>query len=719
MIARRIVAVAAILSAVHGLPCTAVAQQSGRARDVVTPREIRGRVINGGDSTPVVGAELRVGARVVARSDDDGGFVIAAGDHDALGSPIDVRALGFVRRTLTLAPPFVIALERLPTVLSSVVTTAGQRTMSGAATTASVTTIERKQIDASAAVAANQLLRQLPGLQEIPSPPSKTSISIRGLDAARVLVLVDGEPTSGTLIDNRDIGRLSTLAAQRIEVTKGPSAVEFGSDALGGVINLVTAAPTDRFTVDAMGRGGALGRKESSVGVSQTIGRVGYRVNGGWRQTDRVTAIDAIGSTLERVYDLRSDVRYRVTDRVSLRADVQGSRERQRWPVGGGYNGFIDNRTLQGLIETRVGVSGGDLRLRAFTQDYSYRYRQAAGDVPIAGSADSLEQTESLQRALVSYSRVAGANSIDAGVQFSARELVAPEKVTGNRATDRITEAFARDAVQMGPLLANIGVRLTSSTLWGESVNPSVGAAWQASDRLRFRANVARGFRAPSFKEIRYTFFNAGGGYTIVGNAALEPEASWSTSAGITVAPASRLSLDVEGYRNALSDLIDTRLTGVNPAGYQIYQNVNVAKARTSGVETAVRYTGDAFEASLGYDYLDTRDFSNALPLGRRAKHTARVALGRDWSVLRGITTDVIGRYTGRAPLIGSDANGTARIVGYQGEFLSLDAQLRANVSPTTELSAGVNNALGQRPALFTPAYDRQVYAGVRIRWMR
>lgn len=676
---------------------------------------VRGVVRSRADSSVVVGAEIRNASDVLlGRTDITGTYIVRA----VAGAPLSIRSLGFRRSTVAAnATIHTNYLESLATTLSTMVTTAGQRTMRASESAASMVVLDRRQIDAAAAIAANQLLRTIPGLQENPSPPSQTSIAIRGLDAARVLVLVDGEPTAGALIDNRDIGRLSTVAVQRIEVTKGPSSVEFGSDALGGVINLVTAPPATELTVDALVRRGALGRMESTVGVSQTIGALGFRIDGGWRQVDRVTGYDAEGSTLDRVYDLRSDFRYRLSEQSQLRANVQGARERQRWPVGGGYNGFVDNRSAQGLLEYERALAGGTIRARGFVQDFWYQYRQARAAIPIAGSADSLEQHEQLRRGLVSYVRDAGRHRVDVGTQVSSRFIKSPGKVSGNTAQDDVAEFFARDAVRVGAWMVNAGLRATNSSLWGAAVNPSFGAVWEASPEWRLRGTVARGFRAPSFKEMRYTFLNASGGYTVVGNQDLKAESSWSNGFGVTYAPAAGLAIELEGYHNALSNLIDTRLQGRNPAGYLLYQNVNVASAMTRGLEGSLRYAHDAWNATAGYALLDTRDRESSLPLSRRSRHTARATLAKHWGLFSGLTTDASVRYSSRAPVIGEDEAGDLAIVEHQGAMFSLDAQSRVRITRVSELSFGVNNLLNQQPALFTPAFARQVFVGARLHW--
>ena len=676
---------------------------------------VRGSVVSAVDSLGIFAAEIRsTSGQTLTRTNQAGAFVFS----QVPGAFVIVRALGFREQLVAVSASMRVVLHSLPTVLPAMTTTVGQREVRASDATTRVTVLDRADIDAAAAISANQLLRQLPGLQELPSPPAQTSIAIRGLDASRVLILIDGEPASGALIENRDIGRLSTVAAERIEVTKGPSSVEFGSDALGGVINLVTAAPSRNFTSDGLFRQGALGRRESSLGASQTIGDFGYRVSGGWRQVDRIAAVDAEGSSLERVYDLRTSARYKLSARASLRADVQGSRERQRWPLGSGYNAFIDNGSAQGFVEGQLQALGGALRARAFVQRYSYQYRQSQKAVPIAGSGDSLEQRERLERYLLAYSRSAGRQTFDVGMQFSARDLISPRKVVGDSATDTVSEVFARDSWKLGPVLANAGVRYSASSLWGDALNPSFGVAWQVHPSLRLRSNVARGFRAPSFKEIRYTFSNPSAGYTVIGNSDLRPESSWSTSVGATWAPVSRVSIDVEGYRNIVSSLIDTRYQGVNAAGFQVYQNVNVAKAHTAGVETNIMYSTEGLSATVGYDYLRARNDETALPLGRRATHTARLHVARTFDLLSGVTSDFTARFTGSAPMVGTVADVPA-IVGRQGAFLALDAQVRANLTRLVKLSAGVNNLLDQRPALYTTAYQRQSFVAVHLLWSR
>lgn len=656
-----------------------------------------GKVIAKPDSSPVVGAEVISPAGSHVRTNIDGHFTI----NLAKGDSLYVRALGY-RPSWFAWGSNVMQLEALPTTLETVITTAGQRSMSSNESAASVTVIDRNALDATASVSANQMLRQVPGLQELSSPPSKTGIAIRGLDAARVLVLVDGEPVIGSLIETRDIGRLSTLATERIEVTKGPSSVEFGSDALGGVINLVTAAPTQNFHGELTTRLGEFGRREANGEVSDTRGRLGYRASLGWRQVDAVTAIGAEGTSLDRVYDLRTDLRYALSANTQWRTDVQLSRQRQRWPVGGGYNGFIDNHAAQALSELQSSLLGGLARVRLFAQYSDYEFRQSQFLTPIAGSADSLEQTERMARMLLAFTRPVGAHLFDAGAQASFRAIVAPQKIENDSADDRVFEFFARDRWTHGRVLLTGGARMTDGSLWGNAVTPTVGGTYQVTETWRLRANFARGFRAPSFKEIRYTFANPAAGYVIEGNPDLEPETSSNVDVGASWAPATRVTFDVAGYTTRVKNLIDTRFTSLNSGGYQVFKNLNVARARLDGVEAGARFAFATVEITAGYNYLRARDLETGRILDRRAKHTARLGASRSWA--HNIVSDISAHYTGAAPL-GDEK---------QGAMLSLDGQLRAPVMSRLDVSVGVTNALDRRPVNWSPAVRRQIYVGLK-----
>lgn len=675
---------------------------------------VRGTVTDRETGAGIAGARVSAqGSGRVAWTDAAGSFNIAAG---AGTDSLRVAAIGYGAVTVPARPgPVVVQLARLAVVLPEVVTTGGRFEGRAAEVTAPMSTISSEEITAQAAVAVDQIVSQLPGVQVIPVQPAGTSVAIRGIGESRVLILVDGEPVSGSLIENQDLSRLSTLAVDRIEVIKGPVSSEYGSDALGGVINIITQAPGNTWKMTALARAGSYGRLEGQATADGGTGRFRFRVSGGAREQDAVPGQVQGATPLERVYDVRATTRYTASSRLAFRADLNWLYERQRWPVGGGFNGFNDNEGISGFTEATLDAAGGLWRARFFGESYEYRYRSAEGDKPYANTGPP-PQDERMLRGLVSHSRQAGPHAIDAGIQTTFRDVSAPDRIAGGAMSDDQVEAFAKDALRLGRVVATAGARYTWNSRWGDNIAPSLGAAWEPEDAVRLRASVARGFRAPSFKELGWSFGNVSAGYVVNGNPDLQPESSWSYDAAVAWSLRRDVVFELEGFRNDVQNLIDFSTIGTNEQGYLVFQPVNIGRARTQGVETGVRWNPRGWAFSLGYTWLDAKNLNDNLPLNRRAAHTARARATHTWKVLNGLRADVTGLYTSEAPLVGETDQGNLGVVGEQGAFMQWNLGFQLGVTPLLDLSAGVDNVFDQRPANWTGLIERRIWVGVGTR---
>ncbi len=644
------------------------------------------------------------------------------------GGTVRASALGYRERVLpweeATALEWRIALLRDPLALDEVVVTADGRPRHRSEVALQIESVGREEIRAAGSASADRLLAELPGLQVGAGTPTGSNLSIRGIGGARVLVLLDGQPAGGALIENRDLSRMSLGGVDRIEVVKGPLSSLYGSDALGGVVNVVTRAPSPGFRIDAQATSGGAGRREAHATVSgggrpSPGGAFGYQVNGSWRQEDRVAGVADRDVAFARVWDLRSSVRFR-TDRWAVRGDASLLRERQRWPVGGGFSGFNDNMGASGWIEARRRAGRGEWTGRVFAHDYDHLYRSARGSAPVAGSG-APEQQERLGRATLAYSAAWGAHHFDVGVEGALRGIRSPEKLLEDRASDRQIDLYVQDAWRLGwadprggpdggpdgspgeavmppgATVLTVGTRITRNSRWGSTASPSMGVSVAVGEGVRLRGAVARGFRAPSFKELAWNFVNLGGGYILQGFADLEPERSWNVSAGVEWQPASGVLTGVEVFANQVENLIESGFVGHAPSGLSIYSPRNVAEAVTRGFELDFRAVtaGGRGEVVAGYAYLDARSLRPDLPLDRQAKHSTRVRTS--WTVGR-LRFDATGHLTGQAPIIGPDADGRIGRVGTQGRFAALDLRAAMEVGRGFGLLAGVDNVFDSRP---------------------
>lgn len=701
--------VGAAVAGLAALAATAApAQQAPRPPKVV----VQGTVVDSARGAPIAGAEVSaIGRGGVTWTDNQGRFRLGV---DAAPDSVRVIAIGFHEVRLRVAPGLVARLVPLPIVLPELVTTGSRWTERVAEEPAPVTTVPATEITARGSTAVDQVVAGLPGIQVQPTQPAGTAVSIRGIGEQRVLVLVDGEPAPGVQLENVDLSRLSTYDAERVEVTKGPTSSEYGSDALGGVINIVTQAPPERLRLDLNATGGNLGRRSLDGAVGGTSGRVAARLSGSVRQLDWAPGRTEENS-FERIWNVGGTVRVQASEKLSVRLDGKYFYERQRWPVGGGFNGFQDNKGLNGWVETALDAAGGRMRLRAFGQRFDYEYRSAQGDQPFANSGTT--QSEDLARGLFAYDRHLGPHTLNVGAQYGHRTVTAPDRLVGGTQRDDQWEVWGKDEARYGRFLYSLGTRYTTNSRWGDNVAPSFGVVWEPSAALRLRGTVARGFRAPSFKETGWRFGNAAFNYSIIGNPNLVAEASWAFSGGGSWLLPAGVVLDVDVYRNSIRNLIDffatTDSTGT------VFRPENIADARTQGVEAALRWGQGPWQASAGYNYLDAKNLTDGIPLNRRARHSARLRLTRTWRALAGLRLDVTGTFTGDSPVVesGLDTGGPPRVTGTQAAFTSWDGRAAVQVTPLVEVSVAVDNVFDVRPAGWIGAIPRRVFAGVRTQW--
>ena len=691
---------------------SAVAQQQGRVHDHASGAAIAG--------ARVVWSE-HAGSEAVAdgeRFTDSQGLFQAPPSWGPEGILV-VSALGYRERSLPWRDVdranWRIGLERDPLALDGIVVTAGGRARRRSEVAVPIQTVEATAIRAAGVPSVDRLLGELPGVQVTPGVPTGSNLLIRGIGGSRVLVLLDGRPAPGALIENRDLSRMSLAGVERVEVVKGPLSSLYGSDALGGVVNVITSAPTEGFRIDGRALSGGVGRRQADVTVTGG-GRLRYRATGAWRQEDRMPGlILAADEGFARVWDFRSDLRFDANESWDLGGGLNLLRERQRWPVGGGFSGFNDNTGISGWLEARRPAGPGEWTTAAFVQDYDHLYRSARGDAPIVSEEDET-QWEREERLVTRYSATVRQHQFDVGIEGLRRTIRSPNKLIEERVGDSQAALFAQDAWRLGELILTGGARLGWNSRWGSNLSPTLGLTRAVGGQVRVRGTVARGFRAPSFKELTWQFVNLGGGYVLQGFPDLLPESSWNISGGVEWNPRPQLRIDVETYSNRVRDLIEPGFVGNTPSGLLIYSPRNVSDVSTRGLEASLHAVSGEGELVAGYAYLDARSPDSDTPLDRRPKHSARVR--GSWMMTGPATMrlDVTAHYTGEAPVLGAARGGQITQTGVQEPFAAVDLQVSAGVWRNLEVIAGVDNVFDARPGGWHGLIERRFRVSVEVR---
>ena len=518
--------------------------------------------------------------------------------------------------------------------------------------------VTREEAERRGATSVAEALATQPGVRVDPGAYGHlggvSAIQIQGFDLQRVLILEDGEPVVGDVGGAIDLANIPIGDVERIEIVTGPTSSLYGSSAIGGVVNIVTAAPR---TMGASGRGRVEGRSHRGLLLQ---GNGSFRRDTAWVGLDtsffrqdgiaRTPGLPdlQIPETSRLMLGVRGGVR--IAPRVDVRARARWFRDRldglssQLAPGLGRY--LVDQpndteRLTLHVIESVDLGKGSALRLTMGSQwiDNTTAQKQRGSDVGERHDRyDRMQSFEAVDtiadgvRTWVVGGRVevetftqtiTKTESLSSGLSSRTEDEVAPQ--TLGRAA-----LYGQLQWRLGEHLTVLpGVRAESHTRYGGAVTPRLAASYHPVDSVQLRASVGRGFRAPSAKELGFVFDHTSLGHRVLGNTALRPETSWGVNGDVMWRPAKAYSLRGGAFMNWVDDLIDVDLAGGSATGAVVdYRYANFGRARTLGVQLgASTRVGDRFRADIAYDYLWTRDDVNERPLGGRPPHTLTAAL--------------------------------------------------------------------------------------------
>jgi vitamin B12 transporter len=577
-----------------------------------------------------------------------------------------------------------------PAFAGAVVVTATIREEPASVLSATTRVLDRQAIDDRQATSAYELVTTLPGAQgaRLGAPGQQASVFVRGAESDHVLVLWDGVPLNNPYFAGFNWAFLPTEGYDRAELVAGPYSALYGSDAVGGVVHLVTTRerPGVSFTLEAgendHARAGLDGRIDGD--------RLALRGGGHWRRGD--------GELPNEDFDAES---------VFARGEWEPS---PAWQVGLLVRGLdaetgIPTAAGQPTPERRIAWEEREIALPLTARGRSWELDSLASRVTYdsrfraPGEAFSASDTESeAARLRTSLTRELdggelGAGWLAAGAEAERLEVSDDSNFGPNLqgAEQETLSAFAQAHWQGNRWAADAGLRHDDNDVYGAATSPRAGIVLALGAHARARASYGEGFRAPSLGELFFPFF---------GNPDLEPEQSESWEAGLVVEGAA-WSADVTLFETRFSNLVDFD---------ENFVSVNVGRARSRGLELAGRIRGDIWEARGHLTLLEAENRITGEPLRRRAEETASLDL-----VLRpgAWTLDLLSRYVGARPDSDPVTFAPAENPAFQVHDLAVTWSATARLAPY----ARVENLLDETysEALGFPAPGRTFVLGLRI----
>jgi outer membrane receptor for ferrienterochelin and colicins len=542
-----------------------------------------------------------------------------------------------------------------------------------------------------------------------------SAIQIFGFDLNRVLVLEDGERVIGDVGGAIDLSSLPLTDVARVEVVPGPTSALFGTSAIGGVVNVISAPPIAPGT---FGRARVEGRSYRWL-LLQTS--AGYRASRAWVIVDAsLSRRDGIARTAGLPDLLVPDTRrvlagiragVSLTDRIDLRLRARFIRDRLDGVESVAVPGL--GRYVTDLPQTNDRIALHAVQLFDLGAKTSLRLslgQQWAFATGIKDRRDSpLDET---RRRAVSLSSFEGTLVHP----FGDHTLVAGARFESERYQQTLERTIATDAA--GTLATQSGdevrpISLGSAALYSQlSLRPTKALTLLAGMRgelhrrfggvaaprlafaLRhegwsFRGGIGRGFRAPTGKELGFTFDHSFYGYRVDGDPNVRPESSWGVNGDVGYKTKENLTLRLGGFANWVRDLIDIAEAGERTAAnVDLYRYRNVGAARTAGLQLDATWpVRPWFRVELGYGHLWTRNDTADRPLPSRPPHTllssTRIGLPA------GVELYVRWRLVSDA-YVSDDVRSPA--------FQRLDARVSKTLWPAARGFVGVLNAFDERP---------------------
>ncbi|MFD2178266.1 TonB-dependent receptor plug domain-containing protein [Veronia pacifica] len=572
------------------------------------------------------------------------------------------------------------------------------------------------------------------------------NIIMQGLNADQTLVLLDGLPTNLSANEATDITKLSLAGIKQIEIVKGAVSSLYGSNAMAGVVNIITKRPFDsgngyELTFDAGSYGDAnvrdgivndgaaklyayasdedwylkfVGDVRSQGGVD--LDKTTYSINeyegtkynlslaGGYRFSNGTVLEIKPSWYMDDIHapylgQLKPPHGRQKKDKIEKneRTGINVSVEKQLTDIifASGYYIYSEQKqtshqdfiSTPKIDQTRTASSDAQKAELKFSIDITDVQLLTLG---VVAESDSVEQTNDGLAELK--------DAKNEKVEFYAQD-----------------EIFITDELEVVP-----GFRYQDDKDFGSKLTPSLNARYspaKLSDyQVTLRAGIGSGYKTPNLKERFYIFDHSALGYMVLGNRDLKPESSTSYQLGVDFRVNEKTSLALNTFSNKLENLIDTGLDKDKSTNeLAIYSYLNVSKAKTEGFEgTLTAKITDNLKAEVSYNHLvatnlDNNPELNGKTLPERAKHTYLLTTSYSVPSLK-TEFSVAGKYKSKVFV---DERNNIESPGYS----TIDFKANTKISDNLKVFIGINNATNvvqdaSNNNDLRPSKGRYIYAG-------
>jgi vitamin B12 transporter len=518
-------------------------------------------------------------------------------------------------------------------------------------------------------------------------PGQPTSMFMRGTESNHTLVLMDGVRINPGTIGGAAVQNIAPELIERVEIVKGSRSALFGTDAIGGVVNIITRRSTGSYAEGSVGGGSFNTRSGFASGGSHSENSE-FGVSFNWQETDGFPASSS--SNIDRGYD-------------NLSANIYWQRRL------GSSDVSIRHWQAAGTVEY-LGFSFPPLDPPLLDQDFRNASTAVEVLVPVGDRAqsklllshviDDITQNQSDDFVESSRTSLDWQLAIDAGNHTWVGGLYLVDETaktlsfgSGFVEDTSVKAVFVEDQWSKGRHQSFLAIRLTDHETFGQETTWNAEYAFDLSDRWTFNIGAGHAFRAPDATD-RYGFG---------GDPALRPEIADEIQAGLRFYPATNHRINLELYRNDIEDLIEFEC---DPLTF-ICEARNIARAEIRGVQLAYEYRGDGFGLRTDLVKQTADNATDGVRLLRRAEESLTVSL----------TKDIGGHRIGVSVLVNGDREDFDGVIMDSYVLANFTAQIA--IGDQWRLNARIENLLDEEyeTAAGFPMQERSGFLELKYAW--
>ena len=497
--------------------------------------------------------------------------------------------------------------------------------------------ITKDEIAKSSSAKLSDILDDQPGIFIVPDFGGGNGIQIQGLDSQYTLLLIDGSPIIGRQSGTLDLDRISIGNIEQIEIIKGSSSSLYGTDALGGVVNLITSKTKDSISAEASYKISTFNTNDISVNlgkISQNGDNLNFYFNSfdsnGYDLND-----DSILNTVEPYKSYTGFLRYNFKkNKWSYFSSVRIYNENQNFTLN-------ENSYGKNIInELGINTSINYIKNKNYKLIFENYYTNYKNDEEFRLNQNSIEESffnQSLFKSeLRSIYTINKKNTLTFGLGFYSELLK-----RNNFYREEVSQNSFNYFVQYeGFIFENtnyvFGARYDQYDEYESEFSPRFAIRTQINDNISSKISIGKGFKTPDYRQLYFNFSNSISGYSVIGfNAAkeiisnlqslgqisnliisqdefegkLKPETSISFNLGFNIKTNKSTVFDINFFRNQISNLIDYKIIASKVNGQSIFSYYNLNKVYTQGIEfNSTSTVFNDIEISIGYQFLEAKD---------------------------------------------------------------------------------------------------------------